>query len=57
MAQWESMEISFDRLFCQGDFSDLATELPQWHVMAKWTLTFRLSAMWTWQTGNISLTK
>ncbi len=57
MAQWEIMEISFARLFRQGDFSDLATELPQWHVCAKWTLTFRLSAKWTWQTGNISLTK
>jgi hypothetical protein len=32
MAELESMEISFARLFCQGDFSDLATELPQWHV-------------------------
>ncbi len=26
------MEISFARLFWQGDFSDLATELPQWHI-------------------------
>jgi hypothetical protein len=46
------MEISFARLFCQGDFSNLATELPQWHVWQN-----GLSAKWTWQTGDISLTK
>jgi hypothetical protein len=45
IAQWESMEISFAKLFCQGDFSDLATELRQWHVWQNghWHLDFQQS--------------